>query len=339
MTQIRPTPILRDNPSRLQRLLLTSAQIDVPPRRGKNRTLLALGFGGTLVATTQAASAVTGATSAVTSAIVSTAASFGLGVAVLKGVAIGLVTGSMTYGSVMAVRGHALRVTEHNQLEATRTFVTSRPTTRSLHDPPPMFTANPAAAPAVLDPSVPSEAHSDGDSAIVPSPNEITHSEGTREEAASVPVAIRSLGAQFSSTVPAARTSNIAAAPTSAGSVFAASVESAPPPRLEPHALATDQKSLASEVSILEQAQREINLGQAQAAMATLNEYNRNFQRPRLLPEAIFIQIQTLLALGRAQEARKLGKQLVSAQPGGTLARRVRSLLNVSIEDRSLPHR
>ena len=96
----------------------------------------------------------------------------------------------------------------------------------------------------------------------------------------------------------------------------------------EPSPPVTAQHSLESEVALLDFAQRALAAGQPSVALQDLDTHRRVFPNPHLLPEATLVQIEALLALGRSVEARKLGEQLLAAQPTGALAQRVKSLLS-----------
>ena len=71
-------------------------------------------------------------------------------------------------------------------------------------------------------------------------------------------------------------------------------------------------------------------MGQPLVALERLESHERLFQNPHLRPEAIFIRIEALLLLKRNAEANALGELLLSAQPDGALAQRVRSILHLT---------
>jgi hypothetical protein len=85
---------------------------------------------------------------------------------------------------------------------------------------------------------------------------------------------------------------------------------------------------LSAEVLALARARSSLSQGRALEALGALDAYAREFTSPVLMPEAQVLRLQTLLALGRAVEARRLGEQLLRSDPSGPHAPRVRSLLS-----------
>jgi hypothetical protein len=102
MSEFRP--ILANNPPERVRALLSSARLDVPPERGRHRTLAALGLGATLATTTQ----LSGATAlAAASAAPVAGSATGVALLVTKWAAMGLVAGAVCSGTAVTVREHA----------------------------------------------------------------------------------------------------------------------------------------------------------------------------------------------------------------------------------------
>jgi hypothetical protein len=96
-----------------------------------------------------------------------------------------------------------------------------------------------------------------------------------------------------------------------------------PPAEVSPAAGAT----LAAELSALDDARQALASGDADGALRTLDGYDRRFARRRLGPEAIVLRLEALVAQGRWDQARHLGRELLAAEPDGAYAQRVRSIL------------
>jgi hypothetical protein len=329
MNQLRP--ILRGNPTRAQKLVLCSAQLDQPPSHGKSRTLAALGLGGTLVATTQVASAVTASSVSSTSAATAAVPVISLGLAVLKGIAAGLLAGSVVYGVIVSVRGgeqQSPRPSEQQQ-----GLHKSAPPRGELRQ-----FRNSRAAVGVA----PTTTRPDGALLAVEavaasaSPQTVRATESTHELVASAETQASPKSwlppARSSRTILTARKPNdppIALPATTASATTAGlATTSAATAVRGPAAIVAEPSPLESEIAILDSAQRALAAGLPSVALQNLDTHHRLFPNPHLLPEATLVRIESLLALGRSVEARKLGEQLLAAQPTGALSRRVRSLLN-----------
>jgi hypothetical protein len=149
-------PILRSNPSKMERLLLTSSQLDTPPGNAKKRAFAVFGLGGSVIATSQIAGVATAAAStpaagaaAVTaatgsSAVVAAGATTGFMLALLKGVAIGAVTGAIAYGSIAV----------HRQHERSRPAPAEHGAVRVMMPQPPTRSSEPPAAAGPVKPPV-----------------------------------------------------------------------------------------------------------------------------------------------------------------------------------------
>jgi len=331
MNQLRP--ILRGNPTREQRLVLSSAQLDEPPSHGKSRTLAALGLGGTLLATTQVASAGTAASVSGTGAVTAAGPLIGFGIAALKGVAIGLVAGSVVYGSIVAVRESAQPSPHPTEQQNHQTLVPSRGKLQQRGDLRPESADGPIATKRAVVAPLPVEtvAASPIAAGAAASANKKAASAETFESPKNrmpparsprpiaVPNAANDMPKSLADT--AARSSSVAAVGRVASS-SSTTVSNKHNPPVAAH-------SLESEVAVLDFAQRALAAGQPSVALQDLDTHRRLFPNPHLLPEATLVRIEALFALGRFAEARKLGEQLLAAQPAGALAQRVRSLLNL----------
>jgi len=331
MNQLRP--ILRGNPTQVQRLVLGSAKLDQPPSHGKSQTLAALGLGGTLVAATQTAGAVTAVSASSTTAVTAAGPVISLGLAGLKGIAVGLLAGTVVYGLIVSVGGgeqqsaqpsepqpglhkSALPRGDLAQLKNSRAAVGVPPTTKKPDVVLAPFEAVAASA------SAPTSQATESTPKLAASAETLNSPQG-RLPGDPLPPAVSS--ADWTSNSP--KSSRGTAARLASDSATQRLTESATIARGSTAKLA-EQSLLESEIAILDSAQRALAAGQPSGALQNLDTHRRLFAKPHLLPEATLVRIEALLALGRAVEARRLGEQLLAAQPAGALSQRVRSLLN-----------
>jgi hypothetical protein len=92
-------------------------------------------------------------------------------------------------------------------------------------------------------------------------------------------------------------------------------------------ATAGSPTTLAAEIAALEAVRGALASGDPSASLRSLDDYDRRFASPALGPEAAVLRVQSLLALGRVDEAHKLGERLLAEQPGTAYSQRIRSLL------------
>jgi len=99
-------------------------------------------------------------------------------------------------------------------------------------------------------------------------------------------------------------------------------------PSSEPAAPEVDDAApLAAEVSFVDQARSLLAAGQAEQGLSMLQSYERQFPQARLLPEVLFMRLETCERLGRGSEARAAAQRLVDAFPKSPHASRARKLL------------
>lgn len=84
---------------------------------------------------------------------------------------------------------------------------------------------------------------------------------------------------------------------------------------------------LAAELSLVDRARALLGSGQPEQSLALLEGYEREFPAARLLPEVLFLQLETFERLSRRSEARHAAERLVSAFPQSPHAARARRLL------------
>lgn len=116
-----------------------------------------------------------------------------------------------------------------------------------------------------------------------------------------------------------------AAAPDEAAPIVAAprasSETSSSPPLLEVGA------PLAAEVAHVDRARALLSAGQADRGLALLQSYEREFPEARLLPEVLFLRMETCDRLARKTEARAAAQRLLDGFPKSPHASRARKLL------------
>lgn len=94
--------------------------------------------------------------------------------------------------------------------------------------------------------------------------------------------------------------------------------------------LSAKSDDLAAEVSLLNQARRELRAGSAADALDTLERYRATFRAGTLGHEASVLHVEALLLDGRRAEATAIAEHLLASHPKSPFARRVRALLGSS---------
>ena len=84
---------------------------------------------------------------------------------------------------------------------------------------------------------------------------------------------------------------------------------------------------LAAEVAYVDRARAMMSAGQADQGLALLKSYEREFPEARLLPEVLFLRLETCDRLGRKIEARVAAQRLLDGFPQSPHASRARKLL------------
>jgi hypothetical protein len=84
---------------------------------------------------------------------------------------------------------------------------------------------------------------------------------------------------------------------------------------------------LAAEVAYVDRARALLVAGQAEPGLSLLRGYERAFPEARLLPEVLFLQLETYDRLGRQGEARGAAQRLLEGFPKSPHASRARRLL------------
>lgn len=100
-------------------------------------------------------------------------------------------------------------------------------------------------------------------------------------------------------------------------------------PTVEPRDVAVEVGvPLAAEVAFIDRARARLAAGQAEQGLAQLRDYEREFPEARLLPEVLFLRMETCDRLGRADEARTAARRLLDGFPKSPHAARARRLLS-----------
>jgi hypothetical protein len=84
---------------------------------------------------------------------------------------------------------------------------------------------------------------------------------------------------------------------------------------------------LAAEVTFIDRARALLASGQAEQGLSQLRRYEQEFPEARLLPEVLFLRMETCERLGRSSEARLAATRLVRGFPHSPHAARARKLL------------
>jgi hypothetical protein len=85
---------------------------------------------------------------------------------------------------------------------------------------------------------------------------------------------------------------------------------------------------LAAEVAFIDRARGLLASGQAEQGLRLLSGYEQQFPEARLLPEVLFLRLETCDRLGRRAEAQSAARRLVDGFPKSPHAARARQLLN-----------
>lgn len=84
---------------------------------------------------------------------------------------------------------------------------------------------------------------------------------------------------------------------------------------------------LAAEVAFVDRARTALAAGRAEQGLGQLASYEREFPEARLLPEVLFLRLETCERLGRRDEARAAAQRLLDGFPKSPHAARARQLL------------
>jgi hypothetical protein len=84
---------------------------------------------------------------------------------------------------------------------------------------------------------------------------------------------------------------------------------------------------LAAEVAYVDRARALLSTAQADQGLSLLQSYEREFPEARLLPEVLFLRMESCDRLGRKTEARAAAQRLIDGFPKSPHATRARNLL------------
>jgi hypothetical protein len=87
------------------------------------------------------------------------------------------------------------------------------------------------------------------------------------------------------------------------------------------------RNALAAEIAALDAARNRLNAGEPQTALTLLDNYTREFSKPRLALEAEVLRIDALSRSGQTDAARRRAAAFVRNHPKGVLTARVRRYL------------
>ena len=120
--------------------------------------------------------------------------------------------------------------------------------------------------------------------------------------------------------LPSSAPAAVVAAPTVAPSHGAAAA-------VAPDVVLEVGAPLAAEVAFIDGARARLASGQAEHGLSQLRRYEQEFPEARLLPEVLFLRMETCDRLGRSSEARAAATRLVEGFPQSPHAARARKLL------------
>jgi hypothetical protein len=98
-------------------------------------------------------------------------------------------------------------------------------------------------------------------------------------------------------------------------------------PPTPPAAESAADSAISVEIGWIDQARRALRAGDAPAALAALNRYHAEVKRPRLAPEAQYLEMEALRAAGHDGAARQAAARLLASAPRGPHAARARAIL------------
>jgi Tetratricopeptide repeat len=89
-----------------------------------------------------------------------------------------------------------------------------------------------------------------------------------------------------------------------------------------------DAETLAQQVRSIDRARAALAAGQAAQALAVLDDYERRFPQRGFAPEALYLRMEALSALGKTEEAREAAERLLASYPHSLHGSRARALLS-----------
>jgi hypothetical protein len=126
---------------------------------------------------------------------------------------------------------------------------------------------------------------------------------------------------------PPVKNEPVVAPPAEAASAESESAEPAAPPA-KADAKAASSRDLAAELGALDAARAELSAGNANGALAKLDDYSRSYPHGHLVLEAEVLRIDALAKSGQTSTAKKRAEAFLRRHPNSVLASRVRGYLN-----------
>jgi hypothetical protein len=107
------------------------------------------------------------------------------------------------------------------------------------------------------------------------------------------------------------------------------------PPTRRPEPVASEFDSTISiEIGLIDEARRALRAGRATSALVALNRHRTEVRRPRLAPEAQYLEMEALFAAGNSAAAERAARALLERYPKGPHAARAQSILAARGEPR-----
>lgn len=100
-----------------------------------------------------------------------------------------------------------------------------------------------------------------------------------------------------------------------------------PMPSVTPAPVHSAPASLSDELSALKVASSALSAGDAKAALAALDRYDRVLKGQKLRAEATLLRLEALSQAGQAQAASALARRFVEQNPGSPLVDRARTFI------------
>jgi hypothetical protein len=110
----------------------------------------------------------------------------------------------------------------------------------------------------------------------------------------------------------------------------AAPIATTPVPRAPAPSAAAAPATLGDELEALKRAETALGSGDATAALAALDRYDRVVKGTKLRAEAALLRMDALKRTGRAAQAAELAARFVAENPGSPLVDRARSYLSAA---------
>jgi hypothetical protein len=90
--------------------------------------------------------------------------------------------------------------------------------------------------------------------------------------------------------------------------------------------------TISIEIALIDEARRALQAGRAASALQALTRHRTEVKRPRLAPEAQYLEMEALFATGNSAAAQASARALLARHPKGPHATRAQALLGAAGE-------